>query len=206
MSGIGVLAPKSDGACLFPDHEGVVAPAKRKELEELEARLYASEAHSRKHARLDSPLYTVMPSLCFGGSLVKDTLRSAALSSVNMSDPTAPTDMPANETAIVHTATIPNLITWRGREASYTLYCMQLGTCMAQQQLAPIGHRLTTPAGIVPATLRLSTATGWLVPRTAKAVAAADLLERECDPSNSTSRSGSVRSLGDRNRRPLTPS
>ncbi|KAI9442501.1 hypothetical protein H4582DRAFT_1928802 [Lactarius indigo] len=34
----------------------------------------------------------------FSGSLVKDTLRSTALSFVNMLDPTAPTDLPANGT------------------------------------------------------------------------------------------------------------
>ena len=46
--------------------------------------------------------------------------------------------------------------------------------------------------------------TEWLGPRTAKAFAAAGLLDR--DVSNNTSRFGSVRSLGDRDQRTLAPS
>ena len=52
------------------------------------------------------------------------------------------------------------------------------------------------------------TATEWLGPRTAKAFAAAGLLDRDRDRdlSNSASRFGSVRSLGDRDQRVLAPS
>ena len=55
MSGGGALAPKFDGAHLFAGHEGAVVPsrqqprsAQRKELEELQARLDASEARARR--------------------------------------------------------------------------------------------------------------------------------------------------------------
>ncbi|KAH8980304.1 hypothetical protein EDB92DRAFT_1954065 [Lactarius akahatsu] len=50
------------------------------------------------------------------------------------------------------------------------------------------------------------TAAEWLGPRTAKAFAAAGLLGRDQDPSNSLSRFGSTRSLGDRDQRALSPS
>ncbi|KAH9039435.1 hypothetical protein EDB83DRAFT_2524354 [Lactarius deliciosus] len=50
------------------------------------------------------------------------------------------------------------------------------------------------------------TATEWLGPRTAKAFAAAGLLRRDQDPSNSVSRFGNTRSLGDRDQRALFPS
>ncbi|KAH9171590.1 hypothetical protein EDB89DRAFT_2177277 [Lactarius sanguifluus] len=49
------------------------------------------------------------------------------------------------------------------------------------------------------------TAAEWLGPRTAKAFAAAGLLERDQDPSNSVSHFGSTRSLGDRDQRALSP-
>ncbi|KAF8264919.1 hypothetical protein EI94DRAFT_1737286 [Lactarius quietus] len=63
------------------------------------------------------------------------------------------------------------------------------------------GERVASPAP--------RTATEWLGPRTAKAFAAAGLLDRDRDrdPSNgSASRFGSVRSLGDRDQRALAPS
>ncbi|KAI9435434.1 hypothetical protein H4582DRAFT_1969374 [Lactarius indigo] len=60
------------------------------------------------------------------------------------------------------------------------------------------GERVTSPAP--------RTATEWLGPRTVKAFAAAGLLERDRDPSNSVSRFGSTRSLGDRDQRALAPS
>ncbi|KAH9005530.1 hypothetical protein EDB86DRAFT_3071297 [Lactarius hatsudake] len=50
------------------------------------------------------------------------------------------------------------------------------------------------------------TAAEWLGPRTAKAFAAAGLLGRDHDPSNSVSHFGSTRSLGDRDQRALSPS
>ncbi|KAH9059755.1 hypothetical protein EDB87DRAFT_1577417 [Lactarius vividus] len=49
------------------------------------------------------------------------------------------------------------------------------------------------------------TAAEWLGPRTVKAFAAAGLLERDRDPSNSMSRFGSTQSLGDRDQRALSP-
>jgi chromosome segregation ATPase len=55
MSGGGALAPKFDGAHLFAGHEGAVVPARqqprsaqRKEVEELQARLDASEARAQR--------------------------------------------------------------------------------------------------------------------------------------------------------------
>ncbi|KAH9010965.1 hypothetical protein EDB85DRAFT_2281905 [Lactarius pseudohatsudake] len=60
------------------------------------------------------------------------------------------------------------------------------------------GKRVTSPGS--------RTATEWLGPRTAKAFAAAGLLGRDQDPSNSVSRFGSTRSLGDRDPRALSPS
>ena len=60
------------------------------------------------------------------------------------------------------------------------------------------GERVASPAP--------RTATEWLGPRTAKAFAAAGLLDRDRDGSSSASRFGSVRSLGDRDQRALAPS
>jgi hypothetical protein len=62
------------------------------------------------------------------------------------------------------------------------------------------GERVASPAP--------RTATEWLGPRTAKAFAAAGLLDRdrERDLNGSASRFGSVRSLGDRDQRALAPS
>ncbi|KAI9431299.1 Up-regulated during septation-domain-containing protein [Lactarius indigo] len=86
VSGAGTLAPKFDGAHLFAGHEGAVVPeklqlraAQRKELEELEARLDASEARARqREAELEDARAAIEAEL--------EDARAAAASAADLAD------------------------------------------------------------------------------------------------------------------------